>query len=82
VTCDAWAEEEKAVAEVGCWAVEGFTGEVTHRGDGGAECPADLSLKGVELGVAEETEQEGEVLTDEQSSNDVNSAGFCEQGGG
>jgi hypothetical protein len=34
--------------------------EVTHRGDGGAECSADLAFEGVQLGVAEEAELEGE----------------------
>jgi hypothetical protein len=32
--------------------------------DGGAECPAHLSFEDVQLGVAEETELEGEVLSD------------------
>jgi hypothetical protein len=39
----------KAVYEVGCGAVEGGAGEVTHRGDCGAECPADLALEDVKL---------------------------------
>jgi hypothetical protein len=47
-----------AVAEVGCGAVEGCVGEVMHRGDGGANCPADLALEDIEQGVAEEAELE------------------------
>jgi hypothetical protein len=69
----------EAVAKVGCGAVNGCAGEVTCRGDGGAECPADLALEGVELGVVEEAERESEVLTDEESSNDADSAGLCER---
>jgi hypothetical protein len=72
----------EAVAEVGCGAVEGCAGEVTHRGDGGAECPADLALEGVELEIAEHTQLEGGVLAYEESSNDADSAGLCKQGGG
>jgi hypothetical protein len=49
-----------------------------HRGDGRAERPADLALEGVELGVVQETEMEGEVLADDESSNDTDSAEFCE----
>jgi hypothetical protein len=45
-------------------AVEGGAREVTHRGDGGAECSADLAVKDAELGVTEEAELEGEVLAD------------------
>jgi hypothetical protein len=48
-------EGGEAVAEVGCGVVEGSLGEVTHRGDGGAESPADLALEGVKLGVADHT---------------------------
>jgi hypothetical protein len=44
--------------------VEGGAREVTHRGDGGAECPADLSFEDDQLGVSEEAELEGEVLAD------------------
>jgi hypothetical protein len=47
------------VVEVGCGAVEGCSGEVTYRGDGGAECPADFALEDVERGIAEHTELEG-----------------------
>jgi hypothetical protein len=39
-------------------AVHGCAGEVTHRGDGGAECPADLALDDVELGIAQKAELE------------------------
>jgi hypothetical protein len=62
--CCVGFEGGKAVAEVGGWAVEGCAGEVAHRGDGGAECSADLAFEGVQLGVAEEAELEGEVLAD------------------
>jgi hypothetical protein len=51
--CRAGFEEKETVAEVGCGAVEGCAGEVTNRGDGGAECPSDLALKDVELGALE-----------------------------
>jgi hypothetical protein len=44
----------EAVAGVGGGAMEGCAGEVTHRGDGGAECPVDLPFKDVQLGIAEE----------------------------
>jgi hypothetical protein len=37
----------EAVAEVRGGAVEGCAGEVAHRGDGGAECSADLAFQGV-----------------------------------
>jgi hypothetical protein len=67
----------KAVAEVGGGAVEGCAGEVTYRGDGGVECSADLSVEGVELGIAEEAELEGEVLADEETADDSYSAGLC-----
>jgi hypothetical protein len=72
-------EGGEAVAEVGCGPVEGCAGEVMHQGDGGAECPNDLALEGVELGVAEQTELEGEVLANEESSNDADSAGLCKK---
>jgi hypothetical protein len=62
--------------------VEGCAGEVTHRGDGGAECPADLAVENVEMGIAEEAELEGEVLPAEESSNEACSAGLCEHGSG
>jgi hypothetical protein len=55
-------EEGEVVAEVRSGAVEAWAGEVTHRGDGRAECLADLALEGVELGIVEEAELEGEVL--------------------
>jgi hypothetical protein len=54
--CGVGFEGGEAAAEVGGRAVEGDAGEVTHRGDGGAECSADLSFEGVQLGVAEEAE--------------------------
>jgi hypothetical protein len=57
--------------------VEGCAGEVTHRRDGVAECPADLALEGVEQGVVENTDDEDEVLANEESSNDADSAGLC-----
>jgi hypothetical protein len=46
----------KAISEVCGGAVQGGAREVTHRGDGGTECPADLTFKDVQLGVAEEAE--------------------------
>jgi hypothetical protein len=60
----------------------GCAGEVTRRGDGGAECSADLALDGVELGVTEEAELEENVFSDEESPNDVESSGLYERGGG
>jgi hypothetical protein len=42
-------EGGEAVTEVRCGAVKGCAGEVTHRGDGRAECPADLALEDVEM---------------------------------
>jgi hypothetical protein len=54
--CGVGFEGGEVVAEVGCRAVEGGAGEVTHRGDGGAECSADLSFEGFQLRVAEEAE--------------------------
>jgi hypothetical protein len=80
--CCVGFEGGEAVAEVGCGAVTGCSREFTHRGDGGAEWPAGLALDGVEIGIAEETELEGEVLADEASSNDTDSAGLCERRGG
>jgi hypothetical protein len=41
--------------------------EATHRGDGGAECPADLTLEDVELRVDEEVELEGELFAYDES---------------
>jgi hypothetical protein len=68
----------EAVSEDGCGAVEGCAEEVTHRGDGGAECPADLALEGVELGVAEKTALESQVLAKKESADGADSAGLCE----
>jgi hypothetical protein len=62
--------------------VKGCAGEVTYRGDGGAEGTAYLGLEGVELGVVEETELEGEVLADEESADEADSARLFEKGGG
>jgi hypothetical protein len=70
-------EGGKAVAEVGGGAVEGRAGEVTHRGDGGAECSADLSVEDVEIGIAEEAELESEVHADEEAADESYSAGLC-----
>jgi hypothetical protein len=70
-------EGGKAVADFGCGAVEGCAGEAPYQGDGGAECPEDLALKNVELGIAEEDELEVEVLADEKSSDDAYSARLC-----
>jgi hypothetical protein len=66
----------EAVAEVGGWAVEGRARKVTHRRDGGAEGSVDLPFEGVQLGVAEEAELEGEVLADEEAPDDAYSAGL------
>jgi hypothetical protein len=44
--------------------VKGGSREVTYRGDGGAVCAAYLTFEGVQLGVAEEAETEGEVFAD------------------
>mgnify|MGYP003688155231 CR=1 FL=1 len=44
--------------------MEGGAGEVTYRGDGGAEGAADLAFEGVLLGVAEEAELEGKVFSE------------------
>jgi hypothetical protein len=57
--------------------VEGGAGEVTYRGDRRAECAACLSFEGVELGVGEEAELEGEAFADEESTDDPDSAGLC-----
>jgi hypothetical protein len=64
----------EAIAEVGSGAVKRCAGKVTHRRDGGAECPADLALEGVEL--------ESEMLADVESSNDTDSARLCGREGG
>jgi hypothetical protein len=57
--------------------VEGGAGEGTYRGDGGAKCAAHFSLEGVELGVGEEAELEGEVFVDKEPADDPDSAGLC-----
>ena len=57
--------------------MEGGAGKVTSRGAGGAACAADLSFESVELGVGEEAELEGEMLSDEESTDDPDSAGLC-----
>jgi hypothetical protein len=75
-------EGGEAVAEVGCRAMEGCAGEVTHRRGGGAESSAYLAVEYVELGVAEEFGLKGEVLPDEESPEDAYSEGLCERGGG
>ena len=75
--CGLGFEGGGAVAEVGGRAMEGGAGKVTYRGDGGAECVADLSFERVELGVGEEAELEGEMLSDEESTDDPDSAGLC-----
>jgi hypothetical protein len=75
-------EEGEAVAEVGSGSVEGCSREITHLGDGTTEYPADLALEGVELGIVEEAEEEGEALPNEESSDDSYFAGQCEWGGG
>jgi hypothetical protein len=75
--CGVDFEGGEAVSEVGGRALEGGAEEVTHRGDGGAECAADLSFEGVELGVVEEAELEGEVFADEESTDNHYSAGLC-----
>jgi hypothetical protein len=36
-----------------------------------------LAVEGVELGIAEEAELEGEVLADEETADDSYSAGLC-----
>jgi hypothetical protein len=74
--CGMGFEGAEAIAEVSGGAVEGRAGEITHRGDGGAECPADLAFKDVELGIAEEAELEGEVLANEEAEEDAYSAGL------
>ena len=70
-------EGGEAVTEVGGGPVEGGAGEITYRGDGGAEISADLTIEGVQLGVTEEAELEGEVFADKESADDYNSAGLC-----
>jgi hypothetical protein len=72
----------EAVTEVGCGAVEGCAGKVMHQENDGAEYPAYLALKDVELGIAVEAEMEVEKLPNEESSDDPYSAGLCERGGG
>jgi hypothetical protein len=47
-------EGREAIAEVRGRAVEGGAREVTHRGEGGAECSAALSFEDVQLRVDEE----------------------------
>jgi hypothetical protein len=54
--------------------VEGGAGEVAYRGDGGAECAAYLAFEGIELGVGEEAELEGEVFADKEATDDPDSA--------
>jgi hypothetical protein len=54
--CGVGFKGREAISEVSGGTVEGGAGEVTHRGDGGAECPADLAFEDVELGVAEEAQ--------------------------
>jgi hypothetical protein len=68
----------EAVAEIGGLLVEGCAGEVAHRGDGGAECPAILSVEDVQLRIAENAELKGELLADEEVADDAHSAGLCE----
>jgi hypothetical protein len=75
--CGVGFEGEKAVAELGGRAVEGCAGEVTYRGDGGAECSADLAVEDVWLGIGEEAELEGDVLADEETADDSCSTGLC-----
>jgi hypothetical protein len=43
----------------------------------GHRSSAYLSFEGVELGVGEEAELEGEVFSDEESPDDPDSAGLC-----
>jgi hypothetical protein len=76
--CGVGFEGGEAVAEVGGRAVEGCAREVAHRGDGGAECSADLAVEGVQLGVAEEAEFEIELLADEEAADDTYPAGLRE----
>jgi hypothetical protein len=75
--CGVGLEGGESVSEVGGRAVKGGAGEVTYRGDGGAECAANLSFEGVELRVGEEAELEGEVFSDEEPPDDSDSAGLC-----
>jgi hypothetical protein len=53
--------------------VEGGAEEVAYRGDGGTECSAYLSFEGVELGVGEEAELEGEMFADKEATDDPDS---------
>jgi hypothetical protein len=57
-------EGGEAVSKVGGGPMEGGAGEVTYRGDGGAESSAYLTFEGVQLGVADEAERECEVFAD------------------
>jgi hypothetical protein len=54
--CGVGFEGWEAVAEVGCWAVEGCMGEITYRTNGEAECSAYLAVEDVELRVARAAE--------------------------
>jgi hypothetical protein len=54
--CGVGLKGGEAISEVRGRAVEGGAREVTHRGDGGAECSADLAIEDIQLGVAEEAE--------------------------
>ena len=56
--------------------MEGGAGEVTYRGDGGAECAAYLAFHGVELGVGEKAELEREVFTDNEATDHPDFAGL------
>ena len=47
--CGVGLKGRKAIAEVSGRALEGGAREATHRGDGGSECPADLSFEDVQL---------------------------------
>jgi uncharacterized phosphosugar-binding protein len=71
-------EGGETITEFGCGAVEGCTREVTYRGGGRAECPAELALEDVELGIVEEAGLEGEMLPNDESSDDADSVGLCE----
>jgi hypothetical protein len=54
--CGVGFKGRESISKVGGGAVEGGAGKVTDRGDGGAECLADLSFEDVQLEVAEEDE--------------------------
>jgi hypothetical protein len=69
--CSVGGQGGEAVAEVGSGAVKSCAGEVAHLGDSIAECPADTALEDVKLGIAKEAELEGEVLPDEEASDDA-----------